>query len=120
MSDRIPIPGWRHVCRMRSIEANAANLMTVNVEDRDLVLLLKNLDLEFQRQNEGWGLGAALVSRIGEIDPRKLSIAPLLYDFSCLRGQYGIGVIAYAFIGVGQTRCVRHGTRARQRRLEMK
>ena len=95
------------------MEANAANLMTANVKDRYLVLLLKNLDLEFQSQNKGWGLGATLVSRIGEIDPRELSIAPLFYDFRRLRGQDGIGVIAHTFIGVGQTRCVRYRTGAR-------
>ena len=68
------------------------------------MLLLKNLDVEFQPQDEGRRLGAALVSRIGEIDPRELSLATPLYDFRRLRGQYRIRVITHPFNGIGKTR----------------
>ena len=71
---------------MRRIHANTADLMAIDVEDVDLVFFLKNLDLEFQRQNEGRRLGAALVARIGKVYPGELSVAALLYDFRGLRG----------------------------------
>src|SRR6516225_1518552 len=107
MPDRIAIRGRRQLRRMCSIETNAPHLMSVNIEDQDLILLLDDLDLEFDRQKKRRRLGAALVSRIGEIYASELRIAALLDDLRRFLVEDRIPVIAHAFDGVAKARDVR-------------
>src|SRR6516164_6030883 len=73
MSNRIAIPGRRHLCRMRLVHTHLAKLMIEGVKEGDFFWLLKHLHSKI-RENEGHSFWPTLVawSRIALTSQRNL------------------------------------------------
>src|SRR6516164_4130659 len=62
MANGISIPGWRHMRRMRLVQAHLAELMIERIKDRDLIGLLEQVHSIID-ENEWHLLGPTLVAR---------------------------------------------------------
>src|SRR5215467_10173305 len=62
MADRISIPGWRHIRRMRLVQAHLAELMIKGIKNGDFGRSLENLHSKICN-NERHLLGPTLVAR---------------------------------------------------------
>src|SRR5882762_6449137 len=80
MSDGIPIPGRRYMCRMTLIHPHMAHLVIFVIEEGDLVGLLEYL-YSRGRENEGHPSGPTLVARGRIADTGQRHFAVLLDGF---------------------------------------
>src|SRR5580692_10089417 len=62
MADGIPIPGRRHLCRMRRVHAHLTELMIEGVKEGDFVRLLEQLH-SIIGKNERHSFGPTLIAR---------------------------------------------------------
>ena len=123
MADGIAHRRRRHLRGVGSVQAHAADLIVLIVDDGDSVLLLQHLQSKLHGQGEGRVIGPALVRsvRIGVAAERNLAF--LLDDFRGFGLQDRIAVIADELAdiagAVGHTRQIHHRLRPALDRLEI-
>src|SRR5262249_32145872 len=93
MANRISIPGWRHIRRMRLVQAHLAELMIKRIKDRDFVHLLENLHSKICNK-ERYLFGPTLVARGGVALTGQRHVTELLHDVRGPRLQDRIVEIA--------------------------
>ncbi len=118
MAHRIPMQGRNHCRGMRLVQPHHAEVAVVLVDERDLVRLLQQLDIEVP-ENVGQGVLQTHVVRVRKDPAGQRDFAELLDRLRCLGLQYRIGVIAdhqgeVARAG-GQPRLVPHRAWPRER-----
>ena len=122
MTDRIAVPGWRHLCGMLVIHAHPAHFMILVEQHDDPVRQLQHRHGHVLEQ-ERHGLGPALIAgvRIGHASQRQVALIPHDIRRPGLQDRIRVvadqlGIVARAVIG--PPRLVRHRPRPRRRRNE--
>ena len=123
MADRIAHRRGREMLWMGAVEPDAADLIVLVIEDRNVILPLQHLQSQLHGKREWRRVGLALVRRIGMGVTRARHLAQLLDGLGCTGPQNGVGVIprldGSVCRTVGETFNVCHRFGAARQRLEI-